>query len=105
MHRYFLVSILLLFTFPTSAQTKNEQIKSSNPVTIGYVPTFFPALEKEAGDSIPSLGSFLVWQHNSIIYEGYFHGASRETSFNIKSATKSIVSAIAGVAKDKKLLP
>ena len=56
-------------------------------------------------DSIPSLGSFVVWSHDAIIYENYFHGASATTSFNIKSITKSVVSALAGIAQAKGLLP
>jgi CubicO group peptidase (beta-lactamase class C family) len=44
----------------------------------------------------------LVWSHGAIVYEGYFHGASEEISFDIKSI---MLSALAGIAKDKGLLP
>lgn len=60
---------------------------------------------KEINDSIPSLGSFIVSQNDRIIYEQYSHGAGKETVFSIKSVTKSIVSVLAGIAKDKNLLP
>ncbi|HWY10710.1 MAG TPA: serine hydrolase [Bacteroidia bacterium] len=59
----------------------------------------------EAYDSIPSLGSILVWQNNNLVCEEYFNGANSETNFNVKSVTKSVVSALAGIAKDKGLLP
>ena len=46
-----------------------------------------------------------MWQHNGLIYEKYFHGATDSTLFNVKSITKSIISAIGGIVKDKGLLP
>ncbi|WP_426477759.1 serine hydrolase domain-containing protein [Chryseobacterium sp. CBSDS_008] len=66
---------------------------------------FTDRFTKEINDSIPSLGSFVVSENNKVIYEQYFHGASKETVFSIKSVTKSIVSVLAGIAKDKNLLP
>jgi CubicO group peptidase (beta-lactamase class C family) len=63
------------------------------------------AITNEANDSIPSLGSVLVWKDNTLISENYFHKANSETQFNVKSVTKSIVSALTGIAKDRGLLP
>jgi len=40
-----------------------------------------------------------------IIYEQYFHGANRETVFNVKSVSKSIKSMLAGIARDRGMLP
>jgi CubicO group peptidase (beta-lactamase class C family) len=62
-------------------------------------------IAKKAYDSIPSLGSILVWQNNKIVCEEYFNGANDNTSFKVKSVTKSVVSALAGIANDYKLLP
>ncbi|UKB85324.1 beta-lactamase family protein [Chryseobacterium sp. MEBOG06] len=66
---------------------------------------FSEKFTKEINDSIPSLGSFIVSQNDMILYEQYFHGANKETVFSVKSVTKSIVSVLAGIAKDKNLLP
>lgn len=66
---------------------------------------FTDQFTKEINDSIPSLGSFIVSQNDKVIYEQYFHGAKKETIFSIKSVTKSIVSVLAGIAKDKNILP
>ncbi|MCC7050880.1 MAG: serine hydrolase [Bacteroidia bacterium] len=60
---------------------------------------------KEAYDSVPSLGSILVWKNNKIVCEEYFNGANDSTSFKVKSITKSVVSALVGIANDYKLLP
>ncbi len=62
-------------------------------------------ITKEAYASIPSLGSILVWQNDKLVCEEYFNGAHDSTSFKVKSVTKSVVSALAGIANDYKLLP
>jgi CubicO group peptidase (beta-lactamase class C family) len=58
-----------------------------------------------AKDSIPSLGAFLVWKNDKSICEKYFNGATENTNFKVKSVTKSVVSALAGIANDRHLLP
>lgn len=63
------------------------------------------SITKELNDSIPSLGSILVWKNNSLVCEEYFNGANAGTGFNVKSVTKSVVSALAGIAHDRGLLP
>lgn len=107
MYRYFFsVSVIvLLLSSNVKGQSDDRKLTSVNPVTMGYSANFFQKIGKEASDSIPSLGSMLVWQKKGIVYEGYFNGASSATTFNIKSATKSIVSALAGIANDKGMLP
>lgn len=57
------------------------------------------------GDRMPRLHSLLVSRHGELILERYFHG-TRVTSFaNVKSASKSVISALVGIAIDRKLLP
>ncbi len=85
----FLVLVSIIFKCTLSAQN-SKALKS---------------ITKAANDSIPSLGSILVWQNNKIVFEEYFNGANDSTNFKVKSVTKSIVSALAGIANDRKLLP
>lgn len=66
---------------------------------------FFQEFTKKINDSIPTIGSFIISQNDKIIYEEYFHNANKETYFNVKSVTKSVTSILAGIAKDKGLLP
>jgi CubicO group peptidase (beta-lactamase class C family) len=103
----FIIYLLAILVFNSClfAQSPDQSFRVVNPVTAGYPSTFFPRLGKKINDSIPSVGSFLVWSHGAIVYEGYFHGASEETSFDIKSITKSMISALAGIAKDRGMLP
>jgi CubicO group peptidase (beta-lactamase class C family) len=105
MRQIFFVALLLFCNRPLFGQiTKRPQLQSSKQKTINER-NFFLKLGQEANDSIPSLGSFLVWRKNMPVYEGYFHGAAPQSVFNIKSVAKTMISAIAGIARDKGLLP
>ena len=91
-----MVKTLLLATFLFTCSA----VHSQPPKT-----AFFTKLGKEINTAIPSIGSFIVCSNDSIQYEGYFHQATRATVFNVKSVTKTMVSALAGIAKQKDLLP
>lgn len=91
---------LLFFSCATS-----QSLASASPESRGYSPSFFNTFGKQVNDSIPCLGAFIVYSHDKIIYENYFHGADSTDAFSIKSITKSVVSALAGIAKSKGLLP
>lgn len=75
-----------------------KQLPVSASHSQGLNPSFVKKVCVETSHQIPSLGAFLVWRKDTMIYEGYFHGQSHNTAFNIKSATKSFLSAIAGAA-------
>jgi CubicO group peptidase (beta-lactamase class C family) len=64
---------------------------------------FVPAIQD--GERLPRLHSLLVSQHGQIVLEHYFHGARAVGYANVKSASKSVISALVGVAIDRKLLP
>lgn len=85
----FLVVVSIIFVCTLSAQNSNA----------------LKDIARKAYDSIPSLGSLLVWQNDKIVFKEYFNGANDSTSFKVKSVTKSVVSALAGIANDRKLLP
>jgi hypothetical protein len=53
---------------------------------------------RAAGDSLPALLSLLVWRDGALVAEHYFHGGQRDSAFNVKSVSKSVLSAIAGLA-------
>lgn len=87
---------MIFFSANLKSQTKqNKEI--SKP--------FFQEFTKKINDSIPSIGSFIVSKNGNIIYEQYFHDANKETIFDVKSVTKSVTSIIAGIARDKGILP
>jgi CubicO group peptidase (beta-lactamase class C family) len=97
-----LLNLLYCFTF---GQKPTGDILILKPGDLGYKENFFINIGKEVLDSVPSLGSFLVYRNNGLLYEKYYNGASDQTDFLVKSVTKTVVSALAGIAYDKKLLP
>ncbi|MBS1902707.1 MAG: serine hydrolase [Bacteroidetes bacterium] len=82
-----IVLLLLGSTHPANGQTPTDR------------------LVREAGKQIPSLAAFIVERHDSVRCQEYFHGATSQTPFNVKSMTKTFVSSIAGAARLRGLLP
>jgi CubicO group peptidase (beta-lactamase class C family) len=95
---------LLIFNFSFS-QFIPRPLKTFSPDSAGFKPGFPDAFTKELQDSSKALGAFIVWRKQGVVYEHYFNGGSRESVFNIKSITKSVVSALTGIAIEKKLIP
>ena len=54
-------------------------------------------------DSLPNTHSVLISKSGRIIYENYFDGYNSQIPHDMRSASKSISSAIVGIAKDKSL--
>lgn len=52
----------------------------------------------DSATRLPRLRSLLVARHGELVREQYFHGATAEGRANIKSASKSILSALVGIA-------
>lgn len=53
---------------------------------------------------LPSIRCVLVYEQGSLIYENAFNGARITRPTNIKSASKSVISALIGMAIDKKII-
>ena len=66
-------------------------------------PDFTPAL-KLAGQ-LPRLHSLLVSWRGTLVLERYFNGTRAARPANIKSASKSIISALVGIAIHRRLIP
>ncbi len=58
----------------------------------------------KAAARLPRLHSLLVSRHGELILERYFHGTGAASHQNVKSASKSLISALVGVAIDKGLI-
>lgn len=102
-------SLTLIITFflciDLSAQFVPQPLKTFSPDSAGFKPGFLDAFTKELQDSSKALGAFIVWRKKGVVYEHYFNDADAEFEFNIKSVTKSVVSALTGIALEKKLIP
>jgi CubicO group peptidase (beta-lactamase class C family) len=66
-------------------------------------PAFGEALGIAA--ELPRLHSLLVSWRGRLVLERYYNGARAARAANIKSASKSIISALVGIAIDRKLIP
>ncbi|MFM2126379.1 MAG: hypothetical protein RL328_2830 [Acidobacteriota bacterium] len=57
------------------------------------------------GNASPRLYSILANWHGQPVLEQYFHGKKATTYANIKSASKSVLAALIGIAIERKLIP
>jgi CubicO group peptidase (beta-lactamase class C family) len=67
-------------------------------------PARFAEAVKAAGD-LPRLYSLLASWRGEVVLERYFNGARASRSANVKSVSKSIISALVGMAIDRGLVP
>jgi CubicO group peptidase (beta-lactamase class C family) len=67
-------------------------------------PLSFDAAAKAAAE-LPRLHSLLVSHRGSLIVERYFNGARATRPANVKSVSKSVISALVGIAIDRKKIP
>jgi len=58
----------------------------------------------KAGGELPRLHSLLVSWRGNLILEQYYNGARASQPANIKSASKSVISALVGIAIDRRLI-
>ena len=58
----------------------------------------------KAASELPRLHSLIVSRHGEVIVERYFHGRRSTTAANVKSVAKSVISALVGIAAERKLL-
>ena len=64
-----------------------------------------PASTRVAAASLPSLHSLLVSHRGQLAFEYYAKGYRADRLANIKSASKSIISTLTGIAINRKLIP
>lgn len=63
-----------------------------------------PALD-QAARALPKLHSLLVSAGGELLFERYYHGATATRPANVKSASKSVISALVGIAIERRLIP
>lgn len=77
-----------------SAQPAPTLVEGSDPV--GDTNPFEEAVSRAA--EMAPLNSLLIWHRDSLMVEEYFRGMSRSRRANVKSASKTILSALTGIA-------
>ena len=59
---------------------------------------FDPASLDRAAGALPKLHSLLVSSRGTLVFERYYHGARADRPANVKSASKSVIAALVGIA-------
>jgi CubicO group peptidase (beta-lactamase class C family) len=90
------VTGLLMTVSSHGAQTTASRVATAPS---GFDEVF--AIAKE----LPRLHSLLVQWRGSLVLERYYNGLSATRQANIKSASKSIISALVGIAIERKMIP
>ena len=96
--------LIALLGVPAAAAAQSDARENGVGSTVARVDAALLADVYARAAGLPRLRSLLVSQKGRLVREQYFHGARRATRTNIKSASKSIISALVGVAvRDGKL--
>ena len=102
-------AVLLMAQARSGDATPDERQASIRPDAAAPAhppaPAWNVAAVDEGARDLPRLHSLLVSRQGSVVFERYYNGARPERPANIKSASKSVISALVGVAIDRGLIP
>ena len=111
-----LAALIVFAALVVSGFSRTEGVASGFSRTEGVAPGFSrtdqagPALRDGFEDALavakelPRLHSLLVSRHGDLVLERYYNGARATRPANIKSASKSLISALVGIAIDRRLI-
>src|SRR5262245_61259040 len=90
---------------PVPSQVDLSQAwQSASPAEVGMDAGLLEVGASRAA-GIPRFRSLLVARHGRLVYERYFGDGGNETAFDVRSVTKSVVSALTGIAISEHVLP
>jgi CubicO group peptidase (beta-lactamase class C family) len=72
--------------------------KTDPPEAQGMDSIVLAKIDRYVADAFPTLLSVLIVRHGLLVFEHYYQGCGAGDSANVKSVTKSIVSALVGIA-------
>jgi len=83
----------------------NDGIAVDTPEQAGFALSRLQALlDRLQRDSFPDPHSLLVWRRGYLALERYFNSASRDDLHDVRSAGKSVTSALVGIALEQQAL-
>lgn len=101
----FLFPVLVVVAACTGADARTDARTDEPPPTLPVKRAIAPTLDSarfaaayQRARELPRLRSMLVQWKGEVIGEEYFNGATRASRANIKSASKSVISALVGIA-------
>ena len=92
------LAILLPMNFSWAADSVTGAASSFAPRQIDY------AAAHRAAQQLPRLHSLLISQHGDLVFERYYNGTDSHRPQNMKSASKSVISALIGIAIDEGII-
>ena len=75
--------------------------KTAAPEQYGFDTNALAAAIRQVPQICPQLHSLLVVRHGRLVVERYFNQTSEKDAWNVKSASKSMISALVGVALEQ----
>jgi CubicO group peptidase (beta-lactamase class C family) len=93
----------LVYVLPLAAAPLLLAPEAPEPVAI-CAPAIGLEPAAEAAATLPRLHSLVVSWRGDIVFERYFRGAGPARHANVKSVSKSVISALVGIAIDRGLL-
>ncbi len=75
-----------------------EDWQHAAPQQVGMNATMLEQIHHYASTCVPNIHSLLIVRNGYLVFEEYYHGFHRQSYHSISSATKSIVSALVGIA-------
>lgn len=97
--RYF---IIVLFASAFSCASEPPEVSETNHQSEQEPTLQLPEVSerelRQLVESIPERRAFMLWHDGEIVIEEFANGSQADTPSNIKSASKSVMSALAGIA-------
>src|ERR687889_282363 len=78
-----------------------ERWRTSSPAAQGMDGATLDEAERIIEESLPDVTGLVVVRGGEIVFERYFNGYQRDDPVNVRSVTKSVVSALVGIALDE----
>ncbi len=72
--------------------------KTSQPAEQGMDASLLAKMDAHVRAALPHVRTILIARHGYLVFERYYNGASRDELQNIQSMTKSVTSALVGIA-------
>ncbi len=81
--------------------TAHDELLVGDASAVGLRPAALDGLVSSVIDqTYPNVHSILLWRHGRLVFEEYFYGFDRSRPHQLRSATKSFISALVGIAVD-----
>jgi CubicO group peptidase (beta-lactamase class C family) len=88
----------LILLFAALSFSLGQEWPEAKPETQGLDPAMLDQASEYLVKNKPAAASLLIVRRGKLVYERYYGGATREQAGNVKSISKSVLSALAGIA-------